>query len=127
VQAARAAAAQGEPVAKEVSLYETMRHVFSQPKEADRTQPQRECRAWLKDDRKGFMAKLADLEKAALAGREKPPEGDGSGPENSGPDEGSARVEELIQRLLDQANQDAEAPVKDGRCMTCGRPVNSAG
>jgi hypothetical protein len=106
VQAARAAAAaQEEPAGqKDVSLYETMRHVFNKPKEADRTQPQRECRAWLKDDRKGFLSKMADLEKAALARAE--PQGK-SFPGNDLPaeDPGTDRALELIERLLNEANQ----------------------
>jgi hypothetical protein len=102
VQAARAA--QEEPVEPEdVSLYEAMRHVFSQPKEADRTQPQRECRAWLKDDRKGFLSKMADLEKAALA--RPPSRKDEPGGEESPPaeDAGTARALALCDQQLAQA------------------------
>ena len=43
-------------------LYSDMRHVYSNPKLADVTEGQRRCRAWLSEDRKAFMAKLADLE-----------------------------------------------------------------
>jgi hypothetical protein len=71
------------------------------------------------------MAKLADLEKAQLVAK-----GEASGVRNWTPeeDEGTDRALELIERLLDEANQSAsEVLSKEGRCMTCGRPVNGAG
>jgi hypothetical protein len=91
-EAARAAAGpvQVEAVGSEdVSLYTTMRQVFNQPKERDRGQPQRECRAWLKSDRKGFMSKLADLEKALTKGQ-----GAATAPDRR--DEGTERVLALL-------------------------------
>lgn len=46
------------------SLLRDMRRVYGNAPEKDRTEGERNCREWLKTDRKGFMAKLADLEKA---------------------------------------------------------------
>lgn len=44
-------------------LLSSMRHVFRRPASQDKSQEQRECRKWLRSDRKGFMTKLADLSK----------------------------------------------------------------
>jgi hypothetical protein len=106
IEAARAAEPeQGEAAGQEdVSLYEATKHVFSRPKEADRTQPQRECRAWLKDDRKGFLSRLAELEKAALAKPGK--EGDERGPDGLLPDRAT---EEVINPLIDSLLGEASA------------------
>jgi hypothetical protein len=119
LEAARAAAgpAQEEaPGGEDVSLYEAMRHVFTQPKEADRTQPQRECRAWLKADRKNFMAKLADLEKAALAKGQSVAAPGGA---VAGKDEGSERVGALLDEQIaaheaEQAEEDAKLAARPG-------------
>jgi hypothetical protein len=43
-----------------------MRWVVTHAETADRTRIQKECRAWLKENRQAFMMKLADLEKAFL-------------------------------------------------------------
>jgi hypothetical protein len=87
-----------------------MRHVVTTPASADRTYEQREYRKWLKQDRKGFMTKKADLEKAALAaqadkGRSPQPQPTAVAEE---PDEGSERVEALINRILDEADAHAK-------------------
>src|SRR4051794_12189825 len=63
-------------------LLRAMRWVMKRKEAQDRTQLQKECRAWLKEDHKGFMSRWADLEKAHLAraakegkagAKEKPP------------------------------------------------------
>jgi hypothetical protein len=116
LEAARAAAgpAQEEaPGSEDVSLYEAMRHVFTRPKEADLLAPQRECRAWLKADRKGFMAKLADLEKALAKGQ-----GAATAPEGT-VDEGAERVRALLDEQIagheaEQAEEDAEYAARPG-------------
>jgi hypothetical protein len=41
-----------------------MRHVYERPKSEDRTQGQKTCRAWLKEDRTGFMRAKTQLERA---------------------------------------------------------------
>src|SRR5947209_37728 len=51
-------------------MLEAMRHVVTTPPSRDTTYEQREYRRWLKQDRKGFMTKKADLERAALGARE---------------------------------------------------------
>src|SRR5262245_6575412 len=48
-------------------LLKAMRWVTTREESKDRTQLQREARRWLAEDRKGFMMKMADLEKALLA------------------------------------------------------------
>lgn len=80
-------------------LVDTMRHVFRTPPGSDATHGQAVCRAWLKEDPKGFMARLADLEKAAG----KAPSDEPS--EERLADEASDRVEGLIGELLDTAKR----------------------
>lgn len=83
-----------------------MRHVYSRPESADRTEGQRNCRQWLKDDRKAFMAKLADLEKAQAAMRAKGgtdgTRGTDARPGVEAPiaDAGTERAIDLCERLL---------------------------
>jgi hypothetical protein len=43
-----------------------MQHVTTKPEGKDTTYEQREYRKWIKADRRGFMTKKADLERAAL-------------------------------------------------------------
>lgn len=45
-------------------LLKAMRWVTTRPESKDRTQLQKECRAWLKEDRSRFLSRMADLEKA---------------------------------------------------------------
>jgi hypothetical protein len=47
-----------------------MMHVYSRPEQKDRTEGQKHCRAWLKDDQRGFMSRLAQL--AAAQAQRKP-------------------------------------------------------
>jgi hypothetical protein len=54
----------------DLDLLRAMRHVAKRKESRDRTQLQKECRAWLKEDRKGFLSRWADLEKARLAQKE---------------------------------------------------------
>jgi hypothetical protein len=58
---------------KPCQLLRNMRWVFAYQQYRDRTPGQRTCRKWLKVDLKGFMSKLADLEKefAALVLKER--------------------------------------------------------
>lgn len=95
-----------------------MRKVYEQEKEEDRTPGQRVLRGMLEKDPEKFIGRLGTMEAAhrsrvgvpAVAGVEKPKE---SGGENSPPgivDEGTERVETLIERLLDQANKEAREP-----------------
>jgi hypothetical protein len=44
-----------------------MRHVYSRPRREDRTVGQKHCRAWLKEDLKGFMAAKTQLEEKLQA------------------------------------------------------------
>jgi hypothetical protein len=79
----------GPPVLK------AMRWVTTQPPEKDRTQLQKECREWLRSDRKGFLTKLADLEKAFVVETRR---GGQAGDQADGEkvlSEGTARVMEL--------------------------------
>ena len=75
-RAARPPAVQAAPAAEggvtalaspDGTLFEDMRHVRRFPATEDRTEGQRDARRWKEQDFKGFMAKFADLEKAALA------------------------------------------------------------
>src|ERR1700683_1023566 len=59
-------------VGEESSLLDDMRHVRRFPASHDRTEGHRDCRKWKKSDLKGFMGRLADLEKAELAAKPAP-------------------------------------------------------
>lgn len=65
------------------ALLVAMRHVFTQPRAADTTPQQKECRKWLKNDLKGFMSKMAQLEKV-YAQKSTKPIGGGGGKEHDG-------------------------------------------
>jgi hypothetical protein len=105
------------------ALLRAMRAVTTRPASKDRTQLQRECREWLRSDRKGFLTKLADLEKAGLAGRARAIAAPRI-PEPEAVDEGHARCEALIEQVLAQCKREPkESLAKDGRCITCGRPL----
>jgi hypothetical protein len=52
-------------------LLEAMRHVLRKNSKTDLTYEKAECRKWLRTDRRGFMTKLADLEREEMR---KPPE-----------------------------------------------------
>src|SRR5690349_4064208 len=67
----------GAPVeGSDASLYEDMRHARTRPRSEDRTEGQRDCRRWKQNDSKGFLARYAYLEKAALAAGGRPRPGD---------------------------------------------------
>lgn len=91
---------------KPSGLLRDMRFVYgaSEPIEGDSTQGRRECRAWLKDDRKGFLGKMSDLERALQASGDRSKAAAvaaGLGVKPAAEmDEGTERVMELIQRLL---------------------------
>jgi hypothetical protein len=99
----------------ELDLLRAMRWVMKRKESQDRTQLQKECRARLKEDHKGFMSHWADLEKARLAraakaGNAAPKEKPPAEPEG---DEGTERLLGLIGKLQDdfhvkQAKEDAE-------------------
>jgi hypothetical protein len=63
----------GEPVAGDAGLLAAMQHVQAHGPEHDRTLLHRDCRAWKEKKLAEFMAKRADLEKAALAPKASPP------------------------------------------------------
>lgn len=91
-----------EPDGGPGTLYEDMQHVRRKKAIHDKTQGQRDCRAWKAKDIRGFMMKFADLEKAAEEQKAPEPSVVPTGvPEKK--DEGSERVEELIERLLKEA------------------------
>lgn len=83
------------------SLLKAMREVMLRSESKDRTQLQKECRLWLKENRTQFLGKLADMERAHLMAlaKGKPAEkaDDQPRPER---DEASERVEDLIDSLL---------------------------
>jgi hypothetical protein len=123
-----------EPVGEE-TLLEAMTWVQSRPRSEDRTELQRDCRIWKQKRLAEFMAKRADLEKAALAAQAKAsaPKGAFAGLaspafEGSGEcptcgtwvnDQGSERVLELLREGMardetEQARQDAEGAAQPG-------------
>ena len=76
-----------------------MQHVVTRPASRDTTYEQREYRKWLKEDRKGFMNRKAELEKAVImAEKRQAPQS----PEDE-PDEGTERVTALIEQILEEA------------------------
>src|SRR5262249_36226336 len=107
------AGARKEPLSEESEgMLPAMQHVVQRPASADRTYEQREYRKWLKKDRKGFMTKLADLEKVALgAGCRRGRQGEATAPpaDQQEVDEGSRRAEELCERLLAELAEEARA------------------
>jgi hypothetical protein len=125
----------GVPAAGDESLLDAMKWVQSHPKDHDRTQLQRDCRAWKERKLVEFMNRRSDLEKAALAGKTGPsaPKGAFAGLaspafEGSGEcptcgtwvkDEGSDRVLELLREGMardeaEQAREDAERAARPG-------------
>lgn len=52
-------------------LLAAMRHVVTKIEGRDKTQLHSECRAWLHEDRKGFLSKFADLERSLAASQVK--------------------------------------------------------
>jgi len=88
------------------SLLKSMRHVLRRPASQDKSQEQRELRKWIRTDRKGFMAKMVDLEKAQPRSASHNPgkDWDGNGPcpvcrrEAEGVDEGSERALAALDR-----------------------------
>jgi hypothetical protein len=71
-------------VAEDVSLYEDMKHVRRFPKAVDRTEGQRDARKWKDRNLSTFLAKFAELEKAANGAKPSeaatPPQYLGEGP-----------------------------------------------
>lgn len=66
-----------EPVTQdEQGLLAAMVWVQNNPRALDRTELQKDCRKWKAKDLKGFMAKRADLERAALLAKGEDPKGD---------------------------------------------------
>lgn len=87
-------------VESDASLYDDMLHVRRRPKSEDRTEGQRDCRRWKRDDLRGFLMKFADLEKAHLQARK------GSGEQKNSPepeetvDEGTEQARAIIRSIL---------------------------
>lgn len=80
-------------------LYDDMRHVYDNQASTCATEGQKKCWTWYKKDRKGFMTKLAELEKAVLAKAQ--PASQDPGPEEPAvADEGTERVMDLIMQQL---------------------------
>jgi hypothetical protein len=97
----------------QIRLLNDLRHVSTRAESADRTQGQKECREWLKEDRKGFLSKLADFEGRAATERIKELEAKvkqleaklaagGTDIPSGEIDEGTARVLHLTDRLRAQ-------------------------
>jgi hypothetical protein len=125
----------GVPAAGDESLLDAMKWVQSHPKDHDRTQLQRDCRAWKERKLVEFMNRRSDLEKAALAGKTGPsaPKGAFAGLaspafEGSGEcptcgtwvnDQGSERALKLLREGMardeaEQAREDAERAARPG-------------
>jgi hypothetical protein len=100
-------------------LLMAMRHVVTWPSVKDRVQLHRVCRLWLENDRKGFLSKLADMEKALLAFQQKrAPTGPGDGGSSPAPSERELfedRIDELIQEEETRlAEEDASLALQPG-------------
>lgn len=80
-------------------LYRDMVHVYTRPKDEDKTPGHFSCRDWLKDNKAQFMAKFADLEKSIAAGKAEAAKKEAAGPMK---DEQSENVERLIEELLEK-------------------------
>jgi hypothetical protein len=121
---------QGRGLRKPSRLLADMRRVYAQDESKDRTPGQKRCRAWLDTDPAGFLSRMADLEKAhaAVAPKEGKPAAKEKPPAEPEVDEGEERALELIDKLLaDFKKQEREERVRDGRCVTCNRPVPPEG
>jgi hypothetical protein len=101
------------------ALLRAMRTVTTRPESKDRSQLEKECREWLRSDRKGFLTKLADLEKAALAARSKTAPEPQPLKKEVMLDKGGQRVEELIMRLLEQAGESAKVGSRVSDAWAC--------
>jgi len=75
-------------------ILRAMRWVTNHNESADRTFLQKECRQFLKEDRKAFLFKLADLEKTFSQGQAK------DAPKPTGADEGTALCLKVAERWL---------------------------
>jgi hypothetical protein len=97
---------QGRGRRKPPRLLADMRRVYAQDESKDRTPGERRCRAWLKEDCKGFMSRLADLVKAhaAAAPKEGKPAAKEKSPAEAEGDEGEEQLSGLIHKLLDSFN-----------------------
>ncbi len=85
-----------------------MRHVYERPPALDRTQGQRECRKWIKQDRRGFMQAKTRLEEAAA----KAPRKGLNAEQDPGEDVGERVCLELLDRFLEGGDEDS--PVGEG-------------
>jgi hypothetical protein len=96
-------------------LLRAMRWVTKRKEAQDRTPLQKECRAWLKEDHKGFMSRWADLEKAHLAGVAKAGTAAGKGEPPA-----EAEVDEK-EEILDHPGEAYPGVEKAWTCCSPGR------
>jgi hypothetical protein len=96
----------GEPSAKSSKLVRAMRWVAEHEEGSERNPLEKHQREWLKEDRKSFFTKLADLEKA-LSLRSRAVEGVTT-PREEEFDEGSERCLVLLEEFLGQTSLRAE-------------------
>jgi hypothetical protein len=106
-----------------------MEHVLSKPPSGDTTYQQKQYRKWLRDSRATFMARRAELEKAALATKE-PAKRSFGAPTIVQRDEGAERVGGLIEVLLsgihaEQAAEDAKIAARPDAAQIAATLQNS--
>jgi hypothetical protein len=92
-----------------------MRHVYGRPPAADRTQAQKVCRKWMKDDPKGFMSAKTQLEgkllskQEAEAAKKREEESAGGQKRDGGTETALAACEKWMDNWhLEQAAEDAK-------------------
>jgi hypothetical protein len=79
-----------------------MRRILRTDESRDRTGEQREFRLWLRENRHGFMSKLADLEKAVLTAAAKAGPGTAVEDDRQPRSEPDPVREELTQEKVDE-------------------------
>src|SRR5262249_25252564 len=92
-------------------LLRDMRTVRRQDESKDRTPGQRECRAWLKEDRKGFLGHLSKLEVAYAESRGA--EGAGARPEPPAPDKGLDLAVDVLEKALAEVVKSSQSGKDD--------------
>ena len=79
-----------------IMLLRDMRHVYDEAAEADKTEGQKKQRAFLESNPREFMSQMSKLEGANQVRMEKVEE------QKKEPDVGSAKCNQLIDRLLNE-------------------------